>query len=126
MSTSNQVAFRLLRTHVLLGAKGKAERGKIPAAYGRAQKTQGWFLGAAKIDTPARWWEIHPLGDEILFVSSGRIAVTLEEGTSNRVIKLRKGETCVVPRGTWHRVDPVESSDLVFVTFQKQTRNRPV
>jgi mannose-6-phosphate isomerase-like protein (cupin superfamily) len=126
MSTSRDGAFELLRTHVLLGAKGEAKVGKIPAAYGHAQKTDGWFFGAAHIDKPARWWEIHPLGDEILFLASGEVAVTLEEGKTHRVIKLREGETCVVPCGTWHRVDAIQAGDLVFVTFQKDTRNRPI
>ncbi len=126
MSTSSNATFELLRTHVLLGAKGEAEIGRIPAAYGHALKTDGWFFGAAHIDGPARWWEIHPLGDEILFLASGEVAVTLEEAKTHRVINLREGEACVVPRGTWHRVDAVHAGELVFVTLQKETRNRPI
>ena len=126
MSTSRDAAFELLRSHVLLGPKGKAEAGKIPAAYGRAQKNDGWFFGAAHIDKPARWWEIHPLGDEILFLASGEVAVTLEECKTHRLIKLRQGEACVVPRRTWHRVDTVKAGELVFITFQKDTHNRPI
>jgi mannose-6-phosphate isomerase-like protein (cupin superfamily) len=126
MNTSRNAAFELLRTHVLLGAKGETKTGKIPAAFGHAQKTGGWFVGAAHINKPARWWEIHPLGDEILFLASGEVAVTIEAGRGHRVIKLHRGEVCVVPRGTWHRVDAVQGGELVFVTFQKKTRNRPI
>lgn len=126
MSGSSETPFELLRTHFLLGANGSAEAGKIPGAYGLAQKTEGWFFGAACIEGPARWWEIHPLGDEILFLSSGELAVTLEEGGAHRVIKLRAGESWIVPRGTWHRIDANQPGELVFVTFQEETRNRPI
>lgn len=126
MSKSSRKAFDLFSTHVLLGAMGEAEAGAIPAAYADAQKTEGWFFGAARIDRPARWWEVHPLGDEVLYVASGEVSVTLEEGETHRVINLRQGEACVVTRGTWHRVDATGVGELVFLTFQKETRNRPV
>ncbi|MGH7778475.1 MAG: cupin domain-containing protein [Candidatus Binataceae bacterium] len=126
MNNSWKAAFGLVRTHVLLGANGEAKAAKIPGAYGHAQKTDGWFVGLAHIDKPARWWEVHPLGDELLFLGSGEIAVTIETGRRHRAIRLHAGEACVVPRGRWHRVDAVKAGELIFFTFQKKTRNRPI
>jgi mannose-6-phosphate isomerase-like protein (cupin superfamily) len=69
--------------------------------------------------------EMHPLGDELLLLLSGAVDVVLEEPAGPRVIELRGGRACIVPRGVWHRLILREPGDLVFVTPPKGTQLRP-
>lgn len=68
---------------------------------------------------------MHPEGDELLYLLSGEIDVLLEESAGDRVVRLRGGEGCLVPRGVWHRLILKEPSDLLFVTPPRGTRLRP-
>jgi quercetin dioxygenase-like cupin family protein len=75
---------------------------------------------------------MHPDGDELLYLISGRIDVILEDGGDvenigvQRVEALQPGDAIVVPRGVWHRVDVRESSHLVHVTPGPGGGHRPL
>ena len=56
---------------------------------------------------------------------SGAVDVVLEEPAGRRVIELRAGRACIVPRGVWHRLVLKEPGDLLFVTPPRDTRLRP-
>ena len=47
-------------------------------------------------------WEMHPAGDEVVCLLSGAVDVVLDEDGGERVVPLRAGDTCIVPRGVWH------------------------
>jgi quercetin dioxygenase-like cupin family protein len=75
---------------------------------------------------------MHPDGDELLYLISGRIDVILEDGGDveivgvQRVEALQPGDAIVVPRGVWHRVDVREPSHLVHVTPGPGGGHRPL
>ena len=69
--------------------------------------------------------EMHPDGDEILYLIEGRISVVLET-TPPEVLELGAGDGVLVPRGVWHRVDIVEPSRLVYVTPGPNGEYRPL
>lgn len=65
---------------------------------------------------------MHPDGDELLFVVSGRMEVVLEENGdqhtvgTERTVELSAGDAIVVPKGVWHRVVIREPGQLVHIT----------
>jgi quercetin dioxygenase-like cupin family protein len=75
---------------------------------------------------------MHPDGDELLYLISGRVEVILEDGGDvetvgeQRVEALQPGDAIVVPRGVWHRVDVREPSHLVHVTPGPGGGHRPL
>jgi len=69
--------------------------------------------------------EIHPDGDEILYVVSGRLRVT-GESDPTASIELGPGQACIVPRGEWHRVSVLEPTQLVHVTPGPHGDHRPL
>jgi mannose-6-phosphate isomerase-like protein (cupin superfamily) len=75
-------------------------------------------------DTPT--WEMHPAGDEVLYLLSGAMEVILEERDGNRVVELHAGEACLVPRGVWHRQLVRTAGDLLAITYGKGTQVRAV
>ena len=65
--------------------------------------------------------ELHPDGDELLFVITGRMDVIVDDGDEEHVgtetiHRLGSGDACIVPRGTWHRIEVVEPGRMVNVT----------
>ena len=69
--------------------------------------------------------EMHPDGDEVLYLISGRVKVVFLD-TDNDDIDVRPGDGLVIPKGTWHRVDIVEPSQIVYVTPGPNNQFRPV
>jgi len=51
--------------------------------------------------------EVHPDGDEILYVLSGRVRVT-GDSEPGSPLELGPGEACIVKQGEWHRVHILE------------------
>ncbi len=59
--------------------------------------------------------EMHPDGDEVLFLIAGRARVTLETAPIQE-ITMEPGDGLIVPKGVWHQVEIIEPSQIVYVT----------
>jgi len=59
--------------------------------------------------------EMHPDGDEVLYLVSGRVNVVFEDINFDDV-EIQPGEGLIVPRAVWHRVDILEPSQIVYMT----------
>jgi quercetin dioxygenase-like cupin family protein len=68
--------------------------------------------------------EMHPDGDEILYVISGRVRVT-GDSAPDTPIELAAGEACIVKAGEWHKVDIVEKTQLLHITPGPNGEHRP-
>ncbi len=93
------------------------------APPGPPRRIDGYTIGAIpNIDGPGpHGGEVHPDGDEFLYVVSGTMELILDDGDARAVgvetkVLLRSGDAHVVPRGVWHRLEPVEPSYLIHVT----------
>jgi quercetin dioxygenase-like cupin family protein len=69
--------------------------------------------------------EVHPDGDEILYVISGKVRV-LGDSEPDTPVELGPGEACIVPRGEWHRVKIVEPTQLIHMTPGPNGDHRPL
>lgn len=117
------VPFSLAELTVLMGRDGSASR--IETTFGPAPPVEGWNIGLATMkQSPPHGGEIHPDGDELLFLLSGEITVVLEEETERRV-ELRAGQSFIVPRGVWHRVLVRQPVQLLYMTPGPNSRHRP-
>lgn len=63
-------------------------------------------------------WEMHPTGDELLYVLEGEIAIEIRPGKSgpSATIRVSTGEMLVVPRGHWHRHNMLEKTKKFYLT----------
>lgn len=86
---------------------------------------QGWLV--ASFDMPETWttWEMHPDGDEIVYVESGHLRLVTEIGDELDHVDLAAGHTVVIPAGVWHTVDIIEPARTLNVTFGRDTGHRP-
>ena len=65
---------------------------------------------------PPHKGEVHPDGDEILYVISGRLRVAGESDPA-AAIEFGAGEACIVSKGEWHRISVLESpTQLLHIT----------
>jgi mannose-6-phosphate isomerase-like protein (cupin superfamily) len=69
--------------------------------------------------------EMHPDGDEVLYLISGRVRVVFLDDPAED-IEVLPGCGLVVPKGMWHRVDVLEPSQIAYVTPGPNNEFRPL
>jgi mannose-6-phosphate isomerase-like protein (cupin superfamily) len=69
--------------------------------------------------------EMHPDGDEVLYLISGRVRVVFPDDPIED-IDVNPGDGLVVPRGIWHRVDILEPCQIVYLTPGPNNEYRPL
>jgi len=114
----------LSRCSVGIGRDGEAML--IESRPGPPERIDGYTIGTPLLERePPHAGEMHPDGDELLHLLSGRVDVLLEEADGDRVVALQPGDAIVVPRGIWHRVLLREPSRLLHVTPGPGGEHRP-
>ena len=125
MSERPRGAIDLANTIVGLHRNGEAR--EIARGFGPPPRIDGLTIGAPLMTRePPHAGEMHPDGDELLFLLSGNVTVVLEDQEPPRRIALAPGQALVVPRGVWHRVLLAEPSQILHVTPGPGGEHRPL
>lgn len=126
MADEPTTPFDLAEAVIGLRRDGRADR--VPQTPGRPPtRIDGYTIGAPVFSQPAPHdGEMHPDGDELLFLVSGRVSVLLDQENGSRAIELAAGQALIVPRGVWHRVVPHGACQLVHVTPGPRGEWRPL
>ena len=125
-------AFDPFATFVHLQGAGDAQPLKRTANFWRRleaaeeDRVVGALHGVKPGDFHPGEWEMHPAGDELLYLLKGALDVILEEQRGERRVELRAGAGYIVPRGLWHRLVMHQPSDLLFCTPPHGTQHKPV
>ncbi len=71
-------------------------------------------------------WELHPVGDEVVICTAGRIVLTQEfpDGRQEQVT-LEAGEYAINAPGVWHTADLEGSATAIFIAAGEGTQHRP-
>jgi mannose-6-phosphate isomerase-like protein (cupin superfamily) len=81
------------------------------------QRIDGFTVGAPQIaGDPPHGGEMHPDGDELLYLVSGAVTVTLELPDGDTQVELGAGDAVVVPQGVWHQITTREPGQLIHIT----------
>jgi mannose-6-phosphate isomerase-like protein (cupin superfamily) len=81
------------------------------------QRIDGLSIGAPHVaGEPPHGGEMHPDGDELIFLVSGAITVTLELDGGDTRVELGAGDALVVPQGVWHQITTREPAQMIHVT----------
>ncbi len=98
----------------------------MPARPDPAIPVDGYTFGVATMsENSPHDGEMHPDGDEVLYLISGKVRVTLETDPVQELDML-PGDGMIVPKGIWHRVDIVEPSQIVYLTPGPGGEYRPL
>lgn len=83
---------------------------------GHSNGAEGMTMGVATMsENSPHGGEMHPDGDEVLYLISGQVNVVFEDEDFKDVL-MNPGDGLVVPRGVWHRVDILEISQIFYAT----------
>jgi mannose-6-phosphate isomerase-like protein (cupin superfamily) len=129
MSGPNQSAFDLTSTYIQLRDGPDA----APVPVGKdfwAQLAERTDLHEGRLvmvgGQSADWttWEMHPAGEEVLYLLSGALDLVLQNSDGDRTVKLRSGAAFIVPRGTWHRGILRSPYTMLSITYGAGTKHR--
>jgi mannose-6-phosphate isomerase-like protein (cupin superfamily) len=86
---------------------------------------QGRLLSMLSMAADWNNWEMHPAGDEILFMLEGKATFMLELSEGLREVAVSAGRLLVIPRGVWHTARVSEPVRLLAITAGMGTQHRP-
>ena len=84
-----------------------------------------WLVSSFSFDKEWSTWEMHPAGDEIVCLLSGRASFELE-GRGHVAELAEPGSFLVVPRGTWHTAHTNVPTAMLFITPGEGTQNKAI
>jgi mannose-6-phosphate isomerase-like protein (cupin superfamily) len=91
------------------------------------RRIDGLTIGAPRITSDAPHdGEMHPDGDELLYLMSGAVTVALELADGVRLVELGGGDAIVVPKGVWHKITMRTPGQLFHVTPGPNGDARPL
>ncbi len=109
-----------------VGVSRKLVATLVPARPDPPVPVEGLTLGIATMSENApHGGEMHPDGDEVLYLISGRVNVIFEDASLDDVL-MQPGDGLIVPRGSWHRVDILEPSQIFYATPGPGGEFRPI
>ena len=77
-----------------------------------------------EFDSDWSTWEVHPRGDEFVYLLAGDTDFVLKKDGEEQIIRVNEpGSYVVVPRGVWHTARPHAPTSLLFVTPGEGTLN---
>ena len=93
--------------------------------HGPPERIDGVTVGIVTMTQDApHGGEVHPDGDEILYVISGKLRVT-GDSEPDVATELGPGDACIVRKGEWHRVRVLEPTQLIHITPGPNGDHRP-
>jgi hypothetical protein len=86
----------------------------------------GWLV--AEFEFTADWpnWEMHPGGDEIVYLLQGALEIHLEQEAGLSKIALSGSGVLIIPQGIWHTAKVHAPSRMLHITRGAGTQTRPV
>ncbi len=102
---------------------GGAEFWQLPPEQ-MSRFDQGWLLSELVCSEDWANWEMHPHGDEFVYLLSGDVELVLElpSGITSERITGRGAK--VIPRSVWHTAKVFAPSRMLFVTRGEGTEHR--
>lgn len=100
--------------------------------YSRLDATYKDFAGHELISShefTSDWpsWEIHPFGDEVVILLSGKTTLLLQLQSGEIAIELsEQGQYAIVPKGVWHTAKTPLNAKLLFITPGQGTQNKVI
>lgn len=99
------------------------------ALYERLDRQYNGFRGHGLVschEFDENWptWEIHPRGDEVVLLLSGRVTLVLRLEEGDRFVDLEEeGSYVIVPRNVWHTARTNVATRMLFITPGEGTQN---
>ena len=131
MTTSTQATFDLTNTYIHLTDGPEAVPVEVRPDFwekieSRADLQEGRLVTVFHHDSDWNHAEMHPAGEEVVYVLSGGFDLILEQAEGEQVIAMQSGLAFIIPRGVWHRAIVHQPGEALFITRGAGTQTRPV
>jgi len=90
------------------------------------QPAQDWLISEYTFTEDWPTWEMHPEGDEFVYLLAGAVELLLERDDGIERVTLDGSGAVVVPRGVWHTAKVRAPSRMLHVTRGAGTQTRTV
>ena len=92
----------------------------------RQGSTLNFLIQRFAFDEPWGVWEVHPEGDEFVYLLSGDTEFSVKmPGEAPRTVRVNQpGSYVMVPKGAWHTATPHAPTTMLFVTPGEGTLNQ--
>jgi mannose-6-phosphate isomerase-like protein (cupin superfamily) len=87
---------------------------------------RGRLLSVVPLGADWKHWEMHPAGDEVLFMLEGEATFLLDLAEGVKEVAFTAGRLLVVPQGVWHTARIGQPGRLLAITAGAGTQHRPV
>ena len=87
---------------------------------------EGWLVSEYVFDADWPSWEMHPHGDEFIYLLSGEAQLHIAHPDGVSVIALTAVGAVIVPRGMWHTAKIITPCRMLHLTRGAGTQTRPV
>ena len=117
-------------TRIIISPTGKATAKTITPQFFEELGEFGTFAGHLLIsrfdfDEPWPTWEVHPHGDEFVYLLWGDTDFVLRTREDDKTIRVDEpGSYVIVPKGIWHTARPHAPTAMLFVTPGQDTQNQ--
>jgi mannose-6-phosphate isomerase-like protein (cupin superfamily) len=128
--TTSEGRFDLSHTYVHLADGGAGELIEVteslwPEVMTGQRQYPGRLVTVRHMAEDWPTWELHPQGEELLFMLWGTMELVLEKTGGEQIVELREGQSFLVPRGVWHTANVRRPSKLLAVTVGEGTQIHP-
>jgi hypothetical protein len=90
-----------------------------------ARYGEGWLISEYAFTEDWPTWEMHPNGNEFVYLLSGAVDLLLDQDGGVVTLTLEGTGAVLVPRGVWHTAKVRKPSRVLHVTRGGGTQNRP-
>jgi len=84
-----------------------------------------WLVSEFVCDADWGSWEMHPNGEEFVYLLEGDIEFQLETPEGVVAQRIEGRGAVVVPRGVWHTAKVFKPSRMLFITMGAGTKHQP-
>ena len=117
-------------TYVHLAENGRGTETPGGAAFWQlppaemARFDRGWLVSEFVCSEDWSNWELHPHGDEFVYLLSGDVELLLELPEGLKTERITSRGARLVPRGVWHTAKVFAPSRMFFITRGEGTQHR--
>jgi mannose-6-phosphate isomerase-like protein (cupin superfamily) len=86
---------------------------------------KGRLLSVLSMSADWTNWEMHPAGDEILYMLEGKATFVLDLPSGLTEVGLGTGRLLLIPKGVWHTARLTAPARLLTITAGSGTQHRP-
>lgn len=86
----------------------------------------GWLVAEFVFEKDWANWEMHPEGDELVYVLSGEAQFLMECAQGVQIIHAVAPAMIRVPCGVWHTAKIIQAGRFLHMTMGAGTQSRPV